>query len=92
MNPGGTGKDRAVKFMLRDAISKYVSNMTLNNEISSRRILHVFEGSSGSTGIALAHQCRAWSSAGLTQMTSIHVVFVAIVVTSQSSLFLTRMY
>jgi cysteine synthase len=48
-NPGGTGKDRAVKYMLDEAekSGKLKPGMT------------VFEGTSGSTGIALAFQCRA---------------------------------
>lgn len=48
-NPAGTGKDRAVQSML-DSFEK------------SGRLkpgMHVVEGTSGSTGIALAYQCNA---------------------------------
>lgn len=47
MNPSGTGKDRAAKHMLLDALKS-------NNSISK-----VVEGTSGSTGIALASLCNA---------------------------------
>lgn len=49
MNPGGTGKDRAVQQMLDEAekTGELKPGMT------------VFEGTSGSTGIALAFQCLA---------------------------------
>lgn len=49
MNPGGTGKDRAVKYMLDEA-----RNHPLYHEG-----VKMFEGTSGSTGIALAFQCNA---------------------------------
>lgn len=48
-NPGGTGKDRAVQAMLDEAEASG----------ALRRGMTVFEGSSGSTGIALAFQCLA---------------------------------
>lgn len=44
LNPGGTGKDRAVKSMLKHLLS----------EPRDSSITHVYEGSSGSTGISLA--------------------------------------
>lgn len=50
LNPGGTGKDRAVKAMLLDAFK--------NGFVSETQRL-VFEGTSGSTGISLAALCRA---------------------------------
>eukprot|EP01034_Spumella_vulgaris_P022853 gene22853-29027_t len=49
MNPGGTGKDRAVKFMLDEA---------RNHPLYCDGV-KMFEGTSGSTGIALAFQCNA---------------------------------
>lgn len=48
-NPGGTGKDRAVQHMLDEAEARGVL----------RPGMTVFEGSSGSTGIAIAFQCLA---------------------------------
>lgn len=48
-NPGGTGKDRAAKFMLRKAMK----------DPRYKRGCNVVEGTSGSTGIALASLCRA---------------------------------
>lgn len=49
MNPSGTGKDRAVKYMLHAARAhpNYHDKVTF------------YEGTSGSTGIALAFQCNA---------------------------------
>eukprot|EP01038_Epipyxis_sp_PR26KG_P005842 gene5842-8062_t len=49
MNPSGTGKDRAVKYMLKDC----------QNHHNYRPGVDVIEGSSGSTGIALAFQCNS---------------------------------
>ncbi len=49
MNPGGTGKDRAVKYML-DACRRHPN---------FRSDVGIYEGTSGSTGIALAFQCNA---------------------------------
>ncbi len=49
MNPSGTGKDRAVQYMLREA--KKHPNYGPN--------VSIIEGTSGSTGIALAFQCNA---------------------------------
>lgn len=48
LNPGGTGKDRAVKYMLKAAM----------NSPSFKKGMPLVEGSSGSTGISLAVQCR----------------------------------
>jgi len=48
-NPGGTGKDRAAKYMIRKAM----------RDPRYRRGCDVVEGTSGSTGIALAGLCRA---------------------------------
>jgi cysteine synthase A len=48
MNPGGTGKDRAVKKLLSDVIQ--------NPNYKPGCI--IVEGSSGSTGISLALQCK----------------------------------
>lgn len=48
-NPAGTGKDRAVNYMLDEAEKRGVL----------RPGAHVVEGTSGSTGIALAYQCNA---------------------------------
>lgn len=48
-NPSGSGKDRAVQAMLDDFESQGLLKPGM----------HVVEGSSGSTGIALAYQCRA---------------------------------
>ncbi len=49
MNPGGTGKDRAVKYMLEAA----------KEHPNYRAGVDIFEGTSGSTGIALAFQCNS---------------------------------
>lgn len=49
MNPGGTGKDRAAKALLEDAKSHR----------NYRPGVDIVEGTSGSTGISLACQCRA---------------------------------
>ena len=49
MNPGGTGKDRAAKYMLQMACQHDVRHATKE----------MFEGTSGSTGIALAYLCNA---------------------------------
>ena len=49
LNPGGTGKDRAVKFMLDNIKSHH----------NYRDGVLIVEGSSGSTGISLASQCRS---------------------------------
>eukprot|EP01032_Pedospumella_encystans_P007891 gene7891-9407_t len=49
MNPSGTGKDRAVQYMLKEA--KKHPNYGPN--------VSIIEGTSGSTGIALAFQCNA---------------------------------
>ena len=50
MNPSGTGKDRAVRYMLRHALTSigYCGGC-----------VDIVEGTSGSTGIALAYQCNA---------------------------------
>ena len=48
-NPGGTGKDRAAKYMIRKAM----------RDPRFCRGCDVVEGTSGSTGIALASLCRA---------------------------------
>ena len=59
MNPGGTGKDRAAKYMLENAIKKY-NQRVLNGEVEDTKLPPVmFEGTSGSTGIALACLCNA---------------------------------
>lgn len=50
MNPSGTGKDRAVLYMLRQALVRIGY---------SGGHVDVVEGTSGSTGIALAYQCNA---------------------------------
>lgn len=49
MNPGGTGKDRAVKYMLSEA----------RKNPNFRPGVDIYEGTSGSTGIALAFQCNS---------------------------------
>jgi len=49
MNPGGTGKDRAAKYMIRAAMKR-------NGKDTQKPIV---EGTSGSTGIALASLCNA---------------------------------
>ena len=49
MNPGGTGKDRVARALLDSA----------KNHPSYRPGVDIVEGTSGSTGIALACQCRA---------------------------------
>jgi cysteine synthase len=48
-NPSGSGKDRAVQAMLDQCERKY----------SLVQLQNIVEGTSGSTGIALAYQCRA---------------------------------
>lgn len=48
MNPGGTGKDRAAKFMINEAFT----------ELQDKKV--AVEGTSGSTGIALAYLCRSY--------------------------------
>ena len=67
MNPGGTGKDRAAKYMLVSALKKFYargddisSSATCNTipEVTSTPPV-IFEGTSGSTGIALACLCNA---------------------------------
>ncbi len=50
LNPGGTGKDRAAKYMLQEAIKEY-------DLLRNKR--PIVEGTSGSTGIALAYICKA---------------------------------
>ena len=50
MNPGGTGKDRAAKYMLQTACQQ--------ND-GEHETKEMFEGTSGSTGIALAYLCNA---------------------------------
>ena len=52
LNPSGTGKDRAVQYMLRQARSHQ----------SYGPGVRIVEGTSGSTGIALAFQCNALDS------------------------------
>lgn len=49
MNPGGSGKDRAARYMLLEIIR--------NNRVKPGGL--VVEGTSGSTGISLAHLCRS---------------------------------
>lgn len=49
MNPGGTGKDRAVKYMLEEA----------KKNPNFKPGVDIYEGTSGSTGIALAFQCNS---------------------------------
>lgn len=56
MNPGGTGKDRAAKYMIQEALKMH-SNTSKNNEQEQKPQL--FEGTSGSTGISLACLCNA---------------------------------
>lgn len=51
MNPSGSGKDRAVQSMLDEF--EEAGLLSRNSQ------QHVVEGTSGSTGIALAFQCRA---------------------------------
>jgi len=48
-NPGGSGKDRAANYMLHAA----------RNDPRFREGVDIIEGTSGSTGISLALQCRA---------------------------------
>lgn len=50
LNPGGTGKDRAAKYMLQEAIREH-------DLLRNKR--PIVEGTSGSTGIALAYICKA---------------------------------
>jgi cysteine synthase A len=64
MNPGGTGKDRAAKYMLKEAMQNYDNlpkhhdhDSEHNGEVSPSPVM--FEGTSGSTGIALACLCNA---------------------------------
>ena len=60
LNPGGTGKDRAVKYMLQHALEDVFKTHSAHvTDINQRLLIKVFEGSSGSTGISLAHQCQA---------------------------------
>lgn len=54
MNPSGTGKDRAVSYMLKDALRTHNQKQAKIDDT-----IEVFEGTSGSTGIALAFQCNA---------------------------------
>ena len=62
MNPGGTGKDRAAKHMLLEAMRNYKSANEEKFGIKNDAALPVmFEGTSGSTGIALACLCNAMS-------------------------------
>jgi cysteine synthase A len=49
MNPGGTGKDRATMYMLREALK--------SGQLKPGGC--VYEGTSGSTGISLASLCNA---------------------------------
>lgn len=48
-NPGGSGKDRAAQYMLS----------ALRKDPRYRKAIDIVEGTSGSTGISLALQCRA---------------------------------
>ena len=59
MNPSGTGKDRAVQYMLKEAKKhpSYGPNVS------------IIEGTSGSTGIALAFQCNALMGANTSTST-----------------------
>jgi len=50
LNPGGTGKDRAAKYMLQEAVKEH-------DLLKNKR--PIVEGTSGSTGIALAYICKA---------------------------------
>lgn len=60
LNPGGTGKDRAVKYMLRHALENVHKAYSCHGAAESNQLtIKIFEGSSGSTGISLAHQCQA---------------------------------
>jgi cysteine synthase A len=61
MNPSGTGKDRAAKYMLMNMLSKHSSSSSgsSSGSSSSSSISKVVEGTSGSTGIALASLCNA---------------------------------
>jgi cysteine synthase len=61
MNPGGTGKDRAAKYMLQDAMRKHKSHFSFGTLSSIVPPPAMFEGTSGSTGIALACLCNAMS-------------------------------
>lgn len=62
MNPGGTGKDRAAKYMLLEAMRNFKSTAMKDNEMQNDCPSPVmFEGTSGSTGIALACLCNAMS-------------------------------
>lgn len=54
LNPGGTGKDRACKFMLEAALPELKK---ANIKTGGKR--PVVEGTSGSTGISLASMCNA---------------------------------
>lgn len=62
MNPGGTGKDRAALYMLRDCLKRHAygsgERITIDCASNTARGL-VVEGTSGSTGIALANLCLA---------------------------------
>jgi len=51
-NPGGSGKDRAAKNMLKQAIRK-------NLLVKNKGVYHIVEGTSGSTGISLAYICAS---------------------------------
>ena len=48
LNPGGTGKDRAAKFMIQEAFEQL------------QKCKVAVEGTSGSTGIALAYLCKLY--------------------------------
>lgn len=61
MNPGGTGKDRAAKYILQDAMRKHKSHFSFGTLSSTVPPPAMFEGTSGSTGIALACLCNAMS-------------------------------
>ena len=59
MNPGGTGKDRAALYMLRDCLKRHAGErIAIDYSANTARGL-VVEGTSGSTGIALANLCLA---------------------------------
>ncbi len=58
LNPGGTGKDRAAFYMVKSLLRKRGIDLISGSVDPSRRI-PIVEGTSGSTGIALASICNA---------------------------------
>lgn len=51
LNPGGSVKDRAALFLIKDALEK--------GQITEGKQNTIVEGTAGNTGIGLAHICNA---------------------------------